>query len=329
MGGRAVSDLDQKLAHTVQAFGLRGFPYDPNEALNPNTHPDHDRLISRVDGWSQVGALEQLLAERAPVGEPTVIVVWGGSGCGRSTLANYLVHHWALERKELNPDHLYIANKPIKDYLAADHLWNWVLSFRKWALHKDLKLGSTTQDSFRELAKARPAALSDALQEVMSAFAKDLRVDHSGAFAGILEGVNDPLYLTEVTRCVEYVDTCVVMTIEETEETRATLIDRLDQLLDPDVGRAIQLADLDGKDMVTLASDRRQRFAPDGVAAPFDPAGFATAFGDQRRSFKLALTLLRAFLMDLDASKRLTAEEAAAKMQNFDSVLSVGQKKKK
>src|SRR4051794_25900575 len=101
----------------VHAYSLRQHPFEQRE-LNPLANPGDRELVCPVDGWQKVSEVEAFLADRARGRDGAVVVVFGGSGTGRTSLANYLTSVWS-DNHELAPDSIILVRRKVRSFNAV------------------------------------------------------------------------------------------------------------------------------------------------------------------------------------------------------------------
>jgi hypothetical protein len=273
-------------AKAISAYGLRGNPFSP-APLDPAIRPEDADLVAPVDGWKKRDELNEFLAKRAAKGAPAVVIAAGGSGTGRSSLANVAVAEWAKLR-DPSVKQLVVVRTTASSFDAADVLYNWVLKIRNAALHQKIPLSDGVEKKFTELAQNKPAGLETALALLLQSVVIDLEKVHA-ALVGVIETVNDKSFFSVALESFEYVDLLMVMTVTRSHGTEETVMSGTNILVEPGVGHVVQLGELTGSDVCELVDWRWKRFSDD--IHPFDMKGIKDTFDAPRRSVAGALRL--------------------------------------
>lgn len=279
----------------VAAYELEAYPYDRDRDLNPLQDENDLALVSWVDGWQQARDAEGFLAERAKLGEPALVVIAGGSGTGRTSLANFVVHMWASQRA-VDARKLVLAPWAAQNYDGEEQLWRWALSLEQRALKGGVQLADSTTTAFADLRKSKPDAMGAALQHLLGQVATD--VAGAGALAGIVEKVGHPSFLSLAGECLQLVDVLLVMTVDHTPATEEEVLSKADGLIDPQMGRTLRLTELSGEDAKEVIQRRWEQCATAKNSSPFPDHGLVAAFEHPRRTLLRVLRLVEALLVN-------------------------------
>ncbi|HKO20193.1 MAG TPA: hypothetical protein VJU82_15050, partial [Acidobacteriaceae bacterium] len=257
--------------------------------------------VSHVDGWKAVDRVGAFLAERAAARKQALVVIAGGSGTGRTSLANVLIHKWADGRPAaqgvaFDRTQLIVACGRMSDYADADQLWQWVLGLWPQILTAGFAPGEQTERAFDTLRDSKPEALARALQNTLIKLVNDLS-SRNWALAGILEDIKKQELLRLASTSFEYVDSLLVMTVEDTAGNFDAVLNRVETALDPDASRLVRLSELDGSEARDVVVSRWLRSAEDPSSPlPFDESSVQAGFDGRRRPIARVLKLMETLL---------------------------------
>ncbi|MEU6388093.1 hypothetical protein [Streptomyces sp. NPDC046939] len=292
----------------IAAYELRGFPYARRE-LDPMKDDQDLRLWCPVDGWQTAEHVGDFVAERAVARQPALVVIAGGSGTGRTSLANYLIHRWAAGRASapdngFDPAKLIVANGRMDDYSAEAQLYDWVLGLYPLAYTKGYEPNESTEEVFDMLTESKPAAMAAALQKALLKLTGDL-ASKGWALAGILEDVKKQELLALANRSLRYVDSLLITTVEDTAGNFDAVLNNVGAALDANASQLVRLGELDGPEAREVIVRRWETYAEG--ALPFDEQAVEDAFGKKRRPVARVLVLMELLLtgkVDVDQPVR-------------------------
>jgi hypothetical protein len=300
---------DPGIEQVVASYGLREFPYKVRE-LNPLEDEGDLTQLCWVDGWNDARALDGFLEERAQAREPAVVVVAGGSGTGRSSLVNWLLHTWARHR-QVDLAKLVIARKRAASLHAEEQLWGWALSLEPKLEGAGIRMADATERVFSELLARRPDAVAASVRRFLGRLTVDLD-DGGAALAGVIDRVEDPTFLSLASECIAGVNTLLVLTVVATPATEAGVLDQQQKFLDPAVGRLVRLRELSGSEVITVVQHRWSRYAAvPGNPSPFSDQALEAAFDQPRRSMREVFLLMTALLVNKAAGMNERWPEAS------------------
>lgn len=319
----------------IAAYELRGFPYARRE-LDPRKDCNDLDLWCPVDGWQTAEDIGDFVAKQAAARQPALVVVQGGSGTGRTSLANYLIHRWATGRASapgigFDPAKLIVANGRMEDYAAEEALWDWVLGLYPQAVDKNYEPSAATEEAFNTLVDKKPAAIAAALQTFLRKLTGDL-ASKGWALAGILEDVKKQELLALANRSLKYVDSLLITTVEDTVGNLDAVIKNLGSALDSNASRVVRLGELDGPEARQVIVRRWETYASGEL--PFDQQAVEDAFALKRRPVARVLVLMELLLTGKvnvdqpvrwpDARLRFSNDEVIARIPYLDELLLAG-----
>jgi hypothetical protein len=289
---------DEVINAVVHAYGLRAHPYARRE-LDPVKDAEDLELFCMVDGWQEAANVGGFVQQRARTRDPALVVIAGGSGTGRTSLANYLVREWADARadaQDVNFDRarLVVSRSSVTNYRSDEQLWDWVLGLEPLVLKRRIPLSATTSDAFRDLGNSMPQALGRGLQRVLIGLTDELHAA-GAALAGILEGVRTQELVTLAGEAFSLVDALVVLTIDDTVGNFDAVLSTLRGDLDPESARLVTLSDLQPLDATAVVRHRWDTCSDH--PPPFQDAGLTAAFSGRARPLARILATLEALLM--------------------------------
>src|SRR5438309_507375 len=91
--------IDKEIEKAITAYRLRANPF-VRKPLDPLRHSEDDDLVAPVDGWKRRDKLEVFLERRVADHASAIVVAAGGSGTGRSSLANIAMNDWLKRRSQ-------------------------------------------------------------------------------------------------------------------------------------------------------------------------------------------------------------------------------------
>jgi hypothetical protein len=291
---------DADIEATVQAYGLRGFPYAIRE-LDPVQDDGDIELICFVAGWEQADEVGAFLGARAAARKPALVVVAGGSGTGRTSLANYLIRKWADGRSaapKVNFDRtkLVVASGQMSDFDAEAQLWQWVLDLWPQILIAGFEPDEATEKAFDGLVDTKPQAMASALQKVLMKLTVDLHTK-GGALAGILEDVKKQEILALARDAFRFVDALLVTTVESTSGNFDAVLSNVEEALGSDIVRIVTLDNLYGPQAGQVVMTRWKMYSNPDHKLPFNESVLDAGFADKARPFARVLTLMETLLV--------------------------------
>ena len=161
-----------EIDHVVQTYGLNDFPFTVRD-LNPLENDADLSEICWIDGWRDAQTLDAFLAARSQAKQPALVVVAGGSGTGRTSLVNWLLHTWA-RHQGVQPAQLVVGRRRATDLHADDQLWKWSLDLDPALRRVNVQLSGATEAMFTTLMGSRPAALAASIRKLLALLAGDL-----------------------------------------------------------------------------------------------------------------------------------------------------------
>jgi hypothetical protein len=319
----------ERIQRVVDAYGLRAYPYEIERELDPLREAQDEHLASWVDGWRDARKLGAFLSKRAQNRTPILVVIGGGSGTGRTSLANFLVHMWAKAHKT-DLEKLALVPWTVKSFDGDEQMWKWALSIRQLLVSIGVDVSDVANDAFNELIKSKPEATGAALQRLLNTVVGDLRSEER-ALASIIEGVNHPSFLTVAGESLPYVDMLLVMTVDDTPANRENVLNGAEAAVDGDVARILRLTELSGADAKDVVQTRWNHCFGGPGESPFSDQGLIAAFDEPRRTLRRVLRLAGALLankeLELGESDRwheeklFTDEELKKKIPYLDAEL--------
>ncbi|MFB6580579.1 MULTISPECIES: hypothetical protein [unclassified Streptomyces] len=239
------------IEYATAAYGLRDFPYLRRE-LNSFRDGQDLGLWCAVDGWRNAEPLGEFVAGRAAARKPALVVIAGGSGTGRTSLANYLIHRWATGRQGapgigFDQAKLVVAHGRMADYEAEEQLWKWVLDLYPEVQYEGYEPTETLDRVFEKLAAQKPDAMEQALRLVLRKLTGEMSA-RGWALAGVIEDVRKQKLLTLAEKSFRFVDSLFVATVENTAGNFDEVLSSVELALDRDVSRLATLAELDGRE---------------------------------------------------------------------------------
>jgi hypothetical protein len=292
-------DVEQTIEATRVAYGLRRFPFTVRE-LDPLRDDGDLDLVCKVDGWKEAVEHGATVAARAAAREPAIVVIAGGSGTGRTSLANYFIRQWcdgrqAAQDVRFDRDKLVVACGEMRDWSDREQLWQWVLNIWPQTLKARYSPAQSVETAFAELRESMPGALESSLQDALMKLTVDMEAKNYG-LAGVLENVKKQKMLDLARRAFAFVDAILVVTVENTTGNFDAVLNNVQRALDNEAGRLLTLSNLDGPEARDVVKDRWQRFCDH--EPPFDDEALAAAFAG-RGELPLArvLTLMETLLV--------------------------------
>ena len=249
---------------TVAAYRLRAFPYVLRE-LDPSRDAEDLGLLCRVAGWEAAEAIGDFLASRVATRQQALVVVVGGSGTGRTSLANYAISKWADARASahsgnFDPEKLIVAHGRMNDYSDAKQMWQWVLDLWPQVLAAGFEPSDVTERAFDALRAAEPAAMASALQNTLLKLTNDL-YSKRWALAGVLEDVKKQELLTLARDSFKYVDSLLVTTVEDTAGNFDAVLANVEQALPIESSRFCKLGEVDGAEARQVVITRWHKYS--------------------------------------------------------------------
>jgi hypothetical protein len=284
----------QLLEKVVSAYALRAFPY-PQRELNPVRDPEDLALVSWVDGWQTArDELGEFLAERAANRQPAIMLIVGGSGTGRSSLAHTLVRLWADQRLEMSKPPV-VARRLVEVSDAESELYELVLDLDARRDDAELPVSDPTAAAVQALMQQKPQAMGQALNRLLKKMSTEVRSEGSALIA-ILEGIDSKEFLSLAAQAFTGVDACLVMTVDDTPGNNQEVLSQAERLIDEQMSRRVRLTELTGADVRDLVQQKWQECTT-GPESPFPDSGLQEAFDSPRRSLRDVLALLELLLV--------------------------------
>jgi hypothetical protein len=284
---------DPHIEATVRAYALRAFPYSIHE-LDPVRDDGDLELVCFVAGWEQVHEVGEFLAERAAKREPALVLVAGGSGTGRTSLANYLIRKWADGRVNFDRSKLIVASGLMSDFAAQMQLWEWVLGLWPQVLKAGFAPDEPTAKTFDDLRANQPQAMASALQSALMKLTTALHTK-GWALAGILEEVKKQEILALARDAFRFVDALLVATVDNTSGNFDAVLSNVQEVLGDQDARTVILDNLQGTDVKHVVNSRWHRWSDHDP--PFDDNVLDAGFAGRARPLKRVLLLMQDLLV--------------------------------
>ncbi|MFG2980640.1 hypothetical protein ACGFYQ_05190 [Streptomyces sp. NPDC048258] len=278
------------------AYGLRDFPYLGRE-LNPVQDCQDLNLLCKVGGWRLAESLGDFVAQRAAAKKPALVVTAGGSGTGRTSFANYLIHRWATGRQDapFAPGKLIVARGKMTDFDAEEQLWKWVLDLYPQAQDHDYEPTETLERTFEALAAQKPAAMEASLGSALRKLTGALTAG-GWALAGVIEDVRQRSLLTLAEKSFHFVDSLLVATVEDTAGNFDAVLDNVEAALDWEISRVATLGKLNGIEACQVVFKRWQTCTENDP--PFLEGEVENAFVGRARPIARILKLMEVLLVN-------------------------------
>jgi hypothetical protein len=267
----------------LPSYGLTVNPFSM-DTLNPLISPADKDCVSFVDGWKGLSRAEELIRQRVAADKAVFFVVAGTSSTGRTSLAYYLVHLWALQRKIDCHDVVAERNDPGPDggsFSPEVQLLEWAQNLLLREDADTLGLTPPTKTKLADLTESdKIVKFGLAVQDVD----KDLRrtaADHTVRhLAAILErGKGDDL-VRKVRDCFKATKAIVIVTVDVSAATENLLVNA-HKAIPADEGLCIKLGPIMGDDVATVVQDRWDAVRK-GIDSPFDPTEVGRVFNTPR-----------------------------------------------
>ncbi|HEY3472069.1 MAG TPA: hypothetical protein VGL47_43525 [Amycolatopsis sp.] len=288
------------IEEAMAAYGLAGHPY-ARRALNPFTQAQDKDLTCLVDGWRTAAEVGTFLAGRAAAKKPALVVIAGGSGTGRTSLAHYLIHKWASGREtaagvNFSPGNLAIACGRITGYAEDEQFWKWVLELRPQIEDAGCALNEVAEEAFDALEAQMPVAMEAALRKTLRKVVNDL-YGKQWALAGIIEDVKTRKFVAMATASFKFVDSLLVMTVDDTTGNFDSVLSNVESALDSEASRLVKLGELDGSEAWEVILTRWTKHTSDPAAPlPFTEESIEKGFNGRRRPVARILKLMERLL---------------------------------
>ncbi|WP_203934319.1 hypothetical protein [Virgisporangium ochraceum] len=256
--------------------------------------PDDEKLFVReVDGCHGITALEPAMRERARAEQPMCVVVMGGSGTGRTTVAHYLVKLW---RGLVTRRNLVVRCEPMPDSDVEVFLTELVLYLRNEIESSGIHLADSTSkliDSLESLPGK--GTIGPKLERVLRNVDTDLKAKDWG-FACVIERAPTGRLLEELKRAFAKTAGLVVVTVDDVNPTASEVRAAAKQhLADSGFGGLLELNVLPGADVRVLIDRRWTTVSP--LRNPFDLDGLEEVFSTMQRPIARVLFLLSQMLV--------------------------------
>jgi hypothetical protein len=280
----------------LPAYGLTANPF-ALDTLNPLISLADEDCVSFVDGWRKLRDAEDLIRQRVAADKAVFFVVTGTSSTGRTSVAYYLVHLWAKERKIQGNQVVAERNDPGPDggsFSPEGQLLEWAQNLLLREDAGTLGITPPTKNRLAELTESdKIVKFGLAMQDVDL----DLRTPAPGGMvrhlAAILErGKGDDL-VRKVRDCFKATKAIVIITVDESAAT-ANLLVNAHKALPASEGLCIRLGPIMGADVATVVQDRWDAVRK-GVNNPFNLAEIVQVF-DSPRTIARTVRLLERML---------------------------------
>jgi hypothetical protein len=250
-------------------YGLQLNPF--YEKLDPLSRAEDATRFARVAGFGKLlERVDQLIADRVAKGAPAALLICGGSGSGRTAMAQYALWKYR-ELRKIRADRFFVPQLPLHDFMAG--------VIRSWMID----LGGRIEDAPRidigeklarslgaaELGKIDDKVLEDELKQLAKRTANSLQQQPEPAgFGVLLKSLRKPEQFGQAVNMFSLACTIVVATDSETSRLEGELAP-CQQILAPVSSVEIPL----------LVGQRWDGF---GATAPnpFDADGLTEAFSE-------------------------------------------------
>lgn len=300
----------KSMIKAMTAYGLRDFPYLRRE-LNP-VRDGHDLdLWCPVDGWRLAESLGDFVASRGAAKKPALVVIAGGSGTGRTSLANYVIHRWATARQEapdftFDPEKLIVERSRMTHYDAAKHLWTWALEVHLAVQNAGYESTESIERAFTALAEKQPEAIEASLGLALGKLTGALSAG-GWSLASVIEDVREQALLTLAEKSLHFVDSLLVTTVEATAGNFDAVLADVESALDQEISRLVTLGELNGSEARQVVFKRWQICTENDP--PFKEQDVENAFVNRPRPIARILKLMELLLVVKVADEHLKFRE--------------------
>lgn len=280
-------------------YGLTVNPYRTRE-LDPLCNPHDEARLAEVDGLStHKQVIEEALQAAIAARRAAFFLVAGGSGTGRSTVANWIISRYA-RYLGLAPERMLVPNRSVVSNDDFDTLLNW-FAFLDNRIDDvdDISLGPIVDETLARLVDvARRETMVPTFAKTARLVNKALRSqkDSNGktrpaAYAVCLEGVNVYSIVRAVLDVFEEVPTVAVFTTFGLENVGKDVVGLFRQTKG-DFRQVVQLGPLTATEVALVLEKRWRESSQHPDEPPFDRDALVQTLGRSPRPLGRILVLM-------------------------------------
>jgi hypothetical protein len=261
-----------------------GVPVNPfrTDELNPLLHGISPDLLARVDGFQRIDEIGKHVKKAAEQREPVFLMIAGGSGSGRTSVANHVLACYAHHRGLL-PERLIVPPNRIEYQTAGPLFKKWVGFLRNAIQKLKVPIPMDLKRDIASLSQRNPDTPD--FQDVVQRVGDLLRYAKGGeaAFAVMLEDVESYEIVTAALEIFDDVPTICIFTALNYQMGRARVVRPFDVASrKSDNQWLIELSKLGGAEARQLVEHRWASVSP--TTAPIDLQGVQEVFSDRARA---------------------------------------------
>lgn len=270
----------------IHSYGLGADPF-ANVALKPTQNPDDANRLARVDGCR---GIDESVA-RLTAKDSAFALIIGGSGTGRSSVANFLGYAWhssvARHREKLLlVDDLNLKSKGYDSKAVVKDAFGWL---RYAILGAGHKISPTLQELFDNVQNGAFDPESPQYAWLSKTVEDELAEKFKVAF--LIEGLRDGKTLAGLVEAFSRMSALLVFVADDVEPAAGEVRQAFNSLVDRHVGDQLGLGPLRGADVAELVG-QRWAAAQSNSDVPFDMAAIERIFDANPRSLARALNIL-------------------------------------
>lgn len=278
-------------------YGVQVNPFRTDE-LNPLLHGSVPDLLARVDGFRMVDVIGARVRTTAERRRPVFLMVAGGSGSGRTSVANHVLACYAHHRG-LCPGRLIVPSTRIPYQKPEPVFKKWVGFLRNQVRSLRVDIPDDLARDIASLSQRSPDTPD--FQDVVRRMS-DLLHNNQAAFAMVLEDVESYEVVAAALEIFDAVPTICIFTALNYQTGRARVIRPFDVASrNSDNQWLIELSKLGGAEARQLVAHRWESVSQ--ATAPLDLQGVQEVFSDKARATVKVLSFVGVVLEQKLADK--------------------------
>jgi hypothetical protein len=225
-----------------QRYGLNANPFF--HKLEPLKRLDDAGRFAHVASFQTIlPAIDALVTDAAQAQKPAVVLICGGSGSGRTAVAEYALVKYR-ESRNLPPDRFFVQQPPV-NHSSFDAARTCMIRLRSDIAKANINIGDLSKElSAAEIGKVPEPVLIEALRDLASRTAQTLAATHPhpAGFGVLLRRIPTLELFTTMLEVFSDAQTMVAVTASDGMEPQGDLTayrHALDPLPPPDIPELI------------------------------------------------------------------------------------------
>lgn len=279
-------------------YGLKENPFTPR-VLNPLLRPADRDLFVQIDGLSSLPRVDATLRTAVEQKLASFFLVTGRNGCGRTSVANYILDRHR-ELRKIEPKRFLDPQREANNHDDLAIFISWLGYLVTDVYDINVELPDALSKEIDRVERLNPNMMKPRLRGIITRISSLLvNADPAAGFAVCLEDIRTYQLVATASKIFERSQTVCVFTAQEYDNIMRDVIEPFEANFPNADDAVVKLYPLSGRDASVLVEKRWQQIS--GHENPFDPTGIKQAFGTELRPVGRVLSVVGR-LLDLKIS---------------------------